>query len=73
MTNWVALLNLILGLAYTGYGIMTALEMKRDWASFGVERQRHAFTRDEAQQLQQRPGHVVGTDRTSPEVHDRES
>jgi hypothetical protein len=31
----VALVNLVLGLAYTGYGVMTALEMKRDWRVFG--------------------------------------
>ena len=31
----VALLNIALGLAYTSYGIITALEMKNDWRSFG--------------------------------------
>jgi hypothetical protein len=31
----VALLNLALGVAYTSYGIITALEMKNDWRSFG--------------------------------------
>ncbi|MGH8994064.1 MAG: hypothetical protein ACRDZ7_21345 [Acidimicrobiia bacterium] len=35
MTAAVALTNLVLGLAYTGYGIITALEMRRDWRSFG--------------------------------------
>src|SRR2546430_16655658 len=31
----VALLNIALGVAYTSYGIITALEMKNDWRSFG--------------------------------------
>src|SRR3989337_1218681 len=31
----VALTNLVLGIAYTGYGMMTAIEMKRDWRTFG--------------------------------------
>jgi hypothetical protein len=31
----VALTNLALGVAYTGYGIMTAIEMRRDWRTFG--------------------------------------
>ena len=31
----VALSNLVLGVAYTGYGMMTAIEMKRDWRTFG--------------------------------------
>ncbi|MGI8686589.1 MAG: hypothetical protein ACR2MO_16120 [Acidimicrobiales bacterium] len=31
----VALLNLVLGLAYTSYGIMTVIEMKRDWRTLG--------------------------------------
>jgi hypothetical protein len=31
----VALLNIALGIAYTSYGIITALEMKNDWRSFG--------------------------------------
>ena len=35
MTTAVALLNLVLGIAYCGYGVMTALEMRRDWGSFG--------------------------------------
>ena len=35
MTAAVALANLVLGLAYTGYGVITALEMRRDWRSFG--------------------------------------
>jgi hypothetical protein len=35
MTTAVALVNLILGTAYCGYGVMTAVEMKRDWRSFG--------------------------------------
>lgn len=35
MTGAVALANLILALAYTCYGIITALEMRRDWRSFG--------------------------------------
>ena len=35
MTSIVALVNLVLGTAYCGYGIMTAIEMKRDYRSFG--------------------------------------
>jgi len=35
MTAAVALVNLVLGMAYCGYGVMTAIEMKRDWRSFG--------------------------------------
>ena len=31
----VALSNIALGVAYTGYGMMTAIEMKRDWRTFG--------------------------------------
>jgi len=31
----VALSNIVLGVAYTGYGMMTAMEMKRDWRTFG--------------------------------------
>ena len=31
----VAVTNLVLGVAYTGYGLMTAIEMKRDWRTFG--------------------------------------
>jgi hypothetical protein len=31
----VALANLVLGVAYCGYGVMTAIEMRRDWATFG--------------------------------------
>lgn len=31
----VAVVNIVLGLAYTGYGIMTAIEMKRDWRAYG--------------------------------------
>lgn len=31
----VALANLVLGVAYTGYGVITAMEMRRDWRSFG--------------------------------------
>jgi hypothetical protein len=31
----VAVTNLILGVAYTGYGVMTAIELKRDWRTFG--------------------------------------
>jgi hypothetical protein len=31
----VALVNIVLGVAYTSYGIITALEMKNDWKSFG--------------------------------------
>lgn len=35
MSTAVAVVNLVLGLAYTGYGIMTLIEMKRDWRAFG--------------------------------------
>lgn len=35
MTAAVAIANLVLGVAYTSYGIITALEMRRDWRSFG--------------------------------------
>lgn len=35
MTAAVAVVNLLLGIAYTGYGVMTAVEMKRDWRSLG--------------------------------------
>ena len=35
MSAAVALVNLVLGLAYTGYGVMTAIEMKRDWRTLG--------------------------------------
>ena len=35
MTAAVAIVNLVLGVAYCGYGVMTAIEMKRDWRSFG--------------------------------------
>jgi hypothetical protein len=31
----VAITNLVLGVAYTGYGMMTAIEMRRDWRTFG--------------------------------------
>ena len=35
MTIAVAVVNIALGVAYCGYGVMTAVEMKRDWRSFG--------------------------------------
>ncbi len=35
MTVAVAIANLVLGVAYTGYGVITAMEMRRDWRSFG--------------------------------------
>jgi hypothetical protein len=35
MTALLALLNVVLGLAYTGYGVMTIIELKRDWQTFG--------------------------------------
>jgi hypothetical protein len=35
MRTAVIVVNLIIGSAYTGYGVMTALEMKRDWKVFG--------------------------------------
>jgi hypothetical protein len=31
----VALTNLVLGVAYTNYGVMTAIEMKRGWRTYG--------------------------------------
>jgi hypothetical protein len=31
----VAISNIVLGVAYTGYGMMTVIEMKRDWRTFG--------------------------------------
>jgi hypothetical protein len=31
----VALTNIVLGLAYCGYGVMTAVEMRRDWRTHG--------------------------------------
>lgn len=31
----VALVNLVLGVAYCGYGVMTVVEMRRDWRTFG--------------------------------------
>lgn len=31
----VALMNIVLGVAYTTYGVIAALEMKNDWRSFG--------------------------------------
>ena len=35
MTTAVAVLNIVLGVAYCGYGVMTALELRRDYHSFG--------------------------------------
>ncbi|MGH2704053.1 MAG: hypothetical protein ACRDJ4_02855 [Actinomycetota bacterium] len=35
MTILVGLLNLALGSVYTGYGVITAVEMKRGWRSYG--------------------------------------
>lgn len=35
MTAAVAIVNLVLGLAYMGYGVMVAIEMKRDWRTLG--------------------------------------
>lgn len=35
LTVAVAVTNLILGVAYTGYGVMTAVEMKRGWRTMG--------------------------------------
>lgn len=31
----VAVVNIVLGLAYVGYGVMTAIEMRRDWSMLG--------------------------------------
>jgi hypothetical protein len=35
MTAAVAVVNLVLGVAYCGYGVMTIIEMRRDWNTFG--------------------------------------
>ncbi|MBV8693588.1 MAG: hypothetical protein JOY57_18165, partial [Actinobacteria bacterium] len=35
MTALVALTNIVLGLAYTGYGVMTVIEMRRDARTYG--------------------------------------
>lgn len=35
MNVLVAVVNVVLGVAYTGYGVMTVIEMKRDWRTFG--------------------------------------
>jgi hypothetical protein len=35
MTAAVAIVNLVLGVAYCGYGVMTLIEMRRDWDTFG--------------------------------------
>src|SRR5687767_9975929 len=35
MTTALAAFHVMLGIAYTGYGVITALEMRRDWKSFG--------------------------------------
>ena len=35
MSSLVALTNLVLGTAYCGYGVMTAVEMRRDWRTHG--------------------------------------
>lgn len=35
MNLLVGLTNLVLGIAYCGYGVMTVIEMKRDWRRFG--------------------------------------
>jgi hypothetical protein len=35
MNVLVALTNVVLGLAYCGYGVMTAVEMRRDWRTHG--------------------------------------
>ena len=35
MTLFLALLNLALGMVYTSYGIMTAIDMKRGWRTSG--------------------------------------
>jgi hypothetical protein len=35
MTAAVAITNLVLGFAYTGYGVLTAIEMKREWRTMG--------------------------------------
>ena len=35
IVSLVAASNIVLGIAYTAYGMMTAIEMKRDWRTFG--------------------------------------
>ncbi len=35
MTALVAITNLILGVAYTGYGVITLIELKRGWRTYG--------------------------------------
>lgn len=35
MSSLVALTNIVLGIAYCGYGVMTAVEMRRDWRTHG--------------------------------------
>ena len=35
MSTLVALTNIVLGIAYCGYGVMTAVEMRRDWRTLG--------------------------------------
>lgn len=35
MSTLVALTNIVLGIAYCGYGVMTAVEMRRDWRTHG--------------------------------------
>jgi hypothetical protein len=38
MRALVAVVNLVLGTAYTGYGVMTAVELKREWRALGFSR-----------------------------------
>jgi hypothetical protein len=35
VSTLVALTNIVLGIAYCGYGVMTAVEMRRDWRTLG--------------------------------------
>jgi hypothetical protein len=35
VSTLVALTNIVLGMAYCGYGVMTAVEMRRDWRTLG--------------------------------------
>lgn len=43
MTAAVAAVNLLLGIAYCGLGVMTVIEMRRDWDTFGFSRFGAAF------------------------------
>ncbi|HET9444550.1 MAG TPA: hypothetical protein VFO65_14590, partial [Acidimicrobiales bacterium] len=44
MTAAVAVVNVVLGLAYCGYGVVTMVEMARDWRTFGFSHFGAAWT-----------------------------